>query len=393
MTRPGPRLFITYAVVSLIPVVLLGALLMWHDKRANTDRALRQAEDQANVIMQMAIAPALDTRSLSEGLTAAELSRLWAATDLSIYTGSVAAIRLRSFDGTVVFADDSSPDGEPAVGSPDFQAALDGGTAARIMPDPREPTRRTIRVIRPIVPSATGQATGIMQLYLPYEQVAESIESQQRETQIYLAAGLGLLYLVLAAITWSSSQRLRRYAQQQEHAARHDPLTGIPNRGHFEDVVGEALARGEVGAIGLVDLDRFKDVNDTAGHRVGDELLTTVARRMAARVRACDMVARLGGDEFGVFLPGIATVDEAVVVLERVRRSLVAPVRVADTTLAVSASFGAALFPVHGDDLSTLLHHADTAMYRAKRDGDSIAVAQPDVADLPEYNLTQCSPL
>lgn len=386
VARGGPQLFFIYVVVSLIPILALGGVLLWHDEDSGVARALAQARAQAEVIMQMAISPALDSRTLSGDLSTTELNRLWAATDLAIYSGSLDALRLRSFDGAVVFADTGNRSDPLPVDSPQFQEAAHGGVSAEIVPSPTDATVQVIRVVQQVVPNATGRATGILQLYLPYEPIRVVISAQQRQTQLYLGGGLALLYVALAAVSWTTTRRLRQYASEQSHQARHDSLTGLPNRGFFQQRVSEVLAdipNGRYGAVVLVDLDRFKEVNDTAGHHAGDELLCIVARRLSESMRTDDMVARLGGDEFGMLLPDIRHPDDAVAVLRGVQERLGQQITISDFVLTVEASFGVAFYPEHGSELTELLHSADTAMYHAKRGGDRIAVWQPQLESAP----------
>ena len=128
---------------------------------------------------------------------------------------------------------------------------------------------------------------------------------------------------MLALISWWTTRALRRHAADHEHQALHDPLTGLPNR-RAVPARGRGGARprpgaATAGALVLVDLDHFKEVNDTLGHHAGDELLQVVGRRLAESLRTDDTVARLGGDEFGLVLPHGADRDETVALLTRVR--------------------------------------------------------------------------
>ncbi|MEO7126519.1 MAG: EAL domain-containing protein [Nakamurella sp.] len=382
----GPRLFFVYVIASLIPITLLGAVLMWHDQQTGSERALAQARAQADVIMQMAISPALNTLPLSEGLTQGELDRLWAATDLAVYSGSLNAIRLRSFTGDVVFADNGARTDPLSGDSPDFEKALRGGTSAAIVDAPSGSGERVIRVVQQVIPNTTGQATGVLQVYLPYEPIAAVIREQQRQTQGYLAGGLAVLYLMLGLVSWTTTRRLRGFAAEQSYNAQHDSLTGLPNRSWFQQQVTSALQRpgeGSGGAVVLVDLDRFKEVNDTIGHHAGDELLRIVAQRLAEGLRTDDAIARLGGDEFGMLLPGVDTEAGAFGVLRHVQNRLGEPICISDFTLTVEASFGVAFYPKHGSDLTSLLHNADTAMYHGKRGSDRIVMWQQEMATAP----------
>ena len=164
-------------------------------------------------------------------------------------------------------------------------------------------------------------------------------------------------------------EQLRREALERKYESLHDGLTGLPNRSLFIQRVDEMTASagdGRVGAIMLMDLDRFKEVNDTLGHHNGDLLLVEVAHRLLGVVGARDTVARLGGDEFAVVAPGLSSVLQAEAVAGQIIDALAAPFIIDELTLEVGASIGIAFAPEHGDDAATLLQRADVAMYEAK---------------------------
>ncbi len=162
-----------------------------------------------------------------------------------------------------------------------------------------------------------------------------------------------------------------------EHLALHDTLTGLPNRTLLNDRLRQALltAQRERSGVALLimDLDRFKEVNDSLGHHWGDLLLQQAAARLRETLRESDTVARLGGDEFAVILPGLDHDN----LIERMSRKLLdaldRPFAIEGRILRVGASIGAAVFPGHGDDPATLVRHADNAMYAAKRSGTGFA--------------------
>ena len=172
-----------------------------------------------------------------------------------------------------------------------------------------------------------------------------------------------------------AEQELIRQAQLNEHQALHDPLTGLPNRLLFGERIGQAIRHAERNksklAVVLMDLDRFKEVNDSLGHSAGDHLLVKVGERMRDAVRGSDTVARLGGDEFGLLLPELVDGDGAVPVITRIRAALERPVYVHSLPLAVEASIGIAIYPDHGTDAQSLIQKADVAMYDSKRDSAS----------------------
>ncbi|MGN9777756.1 EAL domain-containing protein [Micromonospora sp. H33] len=194
-------------------------------------------------------------------------------------------------------------------------------------------------------------------------------------------ASAALIPLVLVPLF--AVYRMARLSVEQQQLASLDPLTGLPNRKALLAEVGEQLhlhaeraARGEPHArlaLLLIDLDRFKHVNDALGHAVGDRLLVEVSARLT-EVVGRDMVARLGGDEFAIVMTGLTDVGEAREVADRVVAALAEPVPLDGLPLDVGGSIGIALFPDHGDDFATLMRHADVAMYDAKHRNDTVAV-------------------
>ena len=166
---------------------------------------------------------------------------------------------------------------------------------------------------------------------------------------------------------------LRQSRQDLEHLARHDSLTGLPNRILFDEHMEHALAarRREIAQLALlfVDIDRFKPINDMLGHAIGDLLLKEIADRIRLAVRGSDIPARIGGDEFVVLLPVISQREDALTVAEKIRVSIMKPFAIEGHQLAVSASIGIAIFPDDGSELIELAKHADKAMYVAKEQG------------------------
>src|SRR5207248_2814957 len=174
-------------------------------------------------------------------------------------------------------------------------------------------------------------------------------------------------------------RRQRSRGAPLRQAAFYDPLTGLPNRALFKDRLEVAFARAQGReatrfAVLFLDLDRFKLVNDSLGHRAGDELLVQIARRLESCRRAGDTVARLGGDEFTLLVEGVSTADEAIAVSERVHRSLAPPCLIEGHEVFAGASIGIALGGPATERVEHLLRDADTAMYRAKVRGSRHAV-------------------
>jgi len=163
--------------------------------------------------------------------------------------------------------------------------------------------------------------------------------------------------------------------QQLRHLATHDAMTGLPNRVLLDDRLAQAIAHADrdlrAFALLICDLDRFKLINDSLGHRSGDELLQEVARRLSTVVRSADTVARFGGDEFVLIGTSIVDAEDAAGFAARVMEVLQVPVRIADIDIHTSASIGIAMYPEDGITTQALLAHADAAMYSAKQRGRS----------------------
>jgi diguanylate cyclase (GGDEF)-like protein len=190
------------------------------------------------------------------------------------------------------------------------------------------------------------------------------------------AALVPLFVLPFIAVYLNASVSIRR-----EHQALHDGLTGLPNRKLLTVRTEEALAHvrpdGQKVGLFLLDLDRFKEVNDTLGHPTGDRLLQLVAHRLTHSVRPGDLVARLGGDEFAVLLPSVRSTQAAREVAARLRAALNEPVRLDGMTFDLEASVGIALHPDHAPDFAAMLQRSDVAMYVAKESRTGVEVYDP----------------
>jgi diguanylate cyclase (GGDEF)-like protein len=173
-----------------------------------------------------------------------------------------------------------------------------------------------------------------------------------------------------------------RQACESTHQAMHDGLTGLPNRAFFRQLVEDAIAHAKPGAglvVMLLDLNRFKEINDTLGHHFGDMLLERTGPRLQRALREGDVIARLGGDEFAVLLRDVEDDDVAAAVAERLCDALQAPFELEGFALEVDASIGMACYPGDGRDLQTLLRRADVAMYRAKERHISHLAYTPEI--------------
>ena len=201
--------------------------------------------------------------------------------------------------------------------------------------------------------------------------VSYVIERWWRNNIVTLGAFLMFL-AVFAFVARRVTQHERIHSTELHGQARLDGLTGTPNRTGADELMERQLQlaaeTGRPFALLFLDLDRFKDINDTHGHSAGDELLAEVVRRLSAHLRQDDMLARVGGDEFMVILPG-ANMDTAQQTADRLIKTFAEPFQVHGRRLQASCSIGGAVFPTHGETREELLKCADTAMYEAKRAG------------------------
>jgi len=191
------------------------------------------------------------------------------------------------------------------------------------------------------------------------------------------AAGLGLV-IAFVVIRNASKQ-----AESLQHQAMFDSLTNLPNRVLFADRLQQTalIARREKRLFGLfaMDLDRFKEINDTLGHHIGDRVLQHVAACARNCLRESDTVARMGGDEFTILLATVSSLDGAIAVAKKILKAINEPLTIAGRNLEIGASIGVVLFPQHGDDLDALMRQADAAMYSAKQAQSGYRVYSDDL--------------
>lgn len=204
--------------------------------------------------------------------------------------------------------------------------------------------------------------------------VAEFATVRTLGMRLLVTAGVIIWIAVWGALIITSllTRHLHNQHARLVHQALHDELTDLPNRTLLFDRIEQALHRARREnhgvALFLMDLDRFKEVNDTLGHHFGDHVLQQMGRRIAGTLRDTDTVARLGGDEFAVLIPD-SDADAAVNCADKLLTAMYASIPVSGMSLSIKTSIGIALYPQHGLDAETLLQHADVAMYQAKRNG------------------------
>src|SRR3954452_5235667 len=355
-----------FSVLSLVSLALLGLVLAHFFSNRIHDRAVATAAQEAELMVNFGITPQLAGADLNQKMSPEAINTLDSLLHAGYTSHPVKEIRIYSAHRRVVYSDNRKAVGTVESSDEGLTTAIGGHTHADV-------TNSLGGVIEVYVPLRYGDAgtpaVGAFEVYLDYAPVAAGIRADTNRVFLLLCLGLLLVWGVLFRIVAGASRRLRRQAAENEHQARHDGLTGLPNRGSFYDQVTAAVrtrASDSLVAVMIVDLDRFKEVNDTLGHHSGDELLREAGDRLTTALRDGDVLSRLGGDEFAVLLPHTESVEAACAVARRLCDALEEPFVLHGLTVHLEASLGIALYPDHGDDVETLIQHADVAMYVAK---------------------------
>jgi diguanylate cyclase (GGDEF)-like protein len=372
------RWLIEFGLVSLVPIVLLGLFLGQAIHSHATSRATVSAQEEAQLVGELAFRRVLGAADdISRGLTADEQGALDRALAGVQQGTNVAHATLRDRSGTILYADNHVLMGTGASPPAEASGALAGETVSKVTDlstDPSAADASLGRVLQVYVPLRLGgpgsDVVGSLELVMPYSPIATSIERETHSLYAILIVGMLLLWGAIVAVVAGASQRLRRQAAEKEEQALSDGLTGLPNRTMFQNLVERAMTgvgrRKKMGVVMLMDLDRFKDVNDTLGHHNGDLLLQRIGSRLHSVLRDTETVARLGGDEFAILLPEVPDRQSVVPVVRRVLKVLEEPIVVGGLALQCEGSIGLALFPEHGETVESVMRAADVAMYMAK---------------------------
>ncbi|HEV8687621.1 MAG TPA: EAL domain-containing protein [Gaiellaceae bacterium] len=387
-----------FAAVSAVVFVVLGIGLAHLFSRQIREHALQEATQSAVLIARLGIQPRVTPAELRNGFEpkgAAELDHALAG---GVIGAQVARIKIWNPDGRIVYSDDRNVMGKKFPIAHDLEEALEGEIESELseLKETENVSERNyaklLEVYVPLRFTPGGKPEGVFEIYLPYAPIAAAIAEDTRMMALLLFGALALLYASLFRLVAGASRRLRRQAEDSRHQALHDALTGLPNRELFRDRVEQSIRdarRGNVGsAVLLMDLDRFKEVNDTLGHHCGDRLLVELAERLRDALRESDTLARLGGDEFAILLPNLPAPDAVVGAVERVTVALEQPFVLEGLPVAVEASIGIARYPDHGTDVDILLQRADVAMYVAKESHATYAVYDMTRDDYSPSRLT-----
>jgi diguanylate cyclase (GGDEF)-like protein len=411
-----------FTVLSFVLIVLAGGLLGHFVYQQESGQLLHSAESR-NVatthIFRNALwadfayltAPGVDTTP-AKLRQLAEQHGLQAKVANLMRDAKIVKVKVYNLDGVTVFSSDPKQTGENKRNNPGFVSAVGGKAATELTHrnefDAFEGTKTDLDIIFSYVPVRDGERiVGVLEVYQDVTHFVQEVEEARRAVWLVVLAVLAVLYLLQLVIVRRAQRLLRVQADELaaanrdldlrvqertkalqaeiverrnaearlDHLAHHDPLTSLPNRLMFADQLRHSIGLAGRGkrqlAVLFIDLDRFKEVNDTLGHAVGDELLIAATKRLVGHLRASDTLARLGGDEFVCTIEDVTDPSEASAVADKLIEQLSQPFLVGEYELFVSASIGICLYPADGEDVDTLVRNADTAMYQAKAAGRS----------------------
>jgi len=390
--RLAGRLSLTQqvALLSLVPVLALGFILARVLQGQIVTRTLADASQSAQLIARLGIQPRLSPRDLLHGLSAKGVRELDRQLRARSVTHDLARIKIWNARHEVIYSDDHRLIGRTLVPSDELEHALAGrpNDATVVTPSRNSETEdevglgQLVEVYVPLRFTSSGPPAGAFEIYLSYRPIAAAISNDKRTIALLVSIGLALLWAVLFRIVARAARRLRLQSDENYHLAHYDPLTGLPNRTLFIERLANSLQRGEpradMTAVLLIDLDGFKEINNTLGEPTGDNVLCEVARRLQTDLGGDSLVARLGGDEYAVLCPRTEGIPGALATAAALQSSLEAPIVLDGVALNVEASIGIAVMREHAENLDTLLQRADIALARAKSHRSRIEVFSQD---------------
>ncbi|HEX7106100.1 MAG TPA: bifunctional diguanylate cyclase/phosphodiesterase [Acidothermaceae bacterium] len=369
--RRASKLFAVYSAASLVPVVALGALLAVSYRADANRRGLAEARSQAALLAEDVVAPVVGDAPLRGPVSPGARMGLRQAFDLTKDDGRLVRLRLRDVTGAVIWSDDGSGLSSSA---PDDEVldALHGDVVSKLTrlnadaDDVGPLGPRVVEIYRPIKGSSGDAPIGVLEMYVPYAPIAADVNAGLQRMYGLLGVGLAALWLVLALISVSTTNRLRKQSQRLEYLAHHDEALGLLNRVGFGEEVARRSALDPVRppAVALVNVARFRQINEALGRPSGDEVLRQLGRRLVVTAGSSAVVGRLGGDEFGV--ASFAHSDDDLAEWAATLQSAVSePIEAAGVPVLVELAVGYD-GGKPGQAVEELLSHADAALARAK---------------------------
>ena len=363
-----PRLALRFAVVTALGLALAGALILAVVREIDQRHAVRAATERTHFVAETFLRGVIrptDAVAPVRGDRRTELDRLMRR---HVLIDGAVRVSLVGAGDKVMYSTDHRRIGSVAHNLGDLAKVRSGVIRSHVANVPTPDRAGSIKALVSSVPILLAPETiAVVSIEQDYAPIASDARESLLPVAAVLELALLLLFVLLLPALARASRRLRAQVAEIRYQARHDALTGLSNRMALHDNLASAVSsrrKGEHIAVLLIDLDRFKEVNDSLGHDAGDELLCEVANRLAA-VAGDAPVSRLGGDEFAIVLAP-TTPKRAEEIAEAVRRSIEAPGSIRGIPVSVDASVGIAIGPDDGSDVAQLIRRADVAMYAAK---------------------------
>jgi len=376
-----PRLVLRFAVSTCIALALAAAAILLVVRHYNTVQAERAATSEARVISSSVLRGSLLASDFGRAVPERRRSTLDQLFEQHVLAEGVLLVNLYDKNGSVTYSTDHRLVGTRVPSTEHIREALAGtirGDVTSLRPGAAEKRKKALRTYAPV---AVPGGTGVVAIFHDYGPIAQAAEATFVPVAAIFEVVLVLLFLALVPILRRVTQRIRRQMEEIERRALYDELTGLPNRTLFGDRIEQAIVDAgqepRSPAVMLLDVDQFREVNDALGYDTGDRLLQEVASRLSETVRSSETFARLGGDEFGILLsPG--SEEDATALAARIHGALETPFSLSGFPLEIAVSIGVAAFPEHGEDVDTLLQHADVAMYVAKDGHSGTVLYEPE---------------
>lgn len=368
-TERPPRLVLRFAVVLSVSLALASAVILLVVHHFALSQAERAAARHAGLVASTVLQREVTETDLERPVSPERRQELDSVLSRFGLAGDVIGLSLVRRDGLVTYSSAHKTIGTTTAGGAHAAEASTGIIVSSVSPAGKSSVSAEGKTLETYVPVGPDTSAGAALIAQSYEPIEKSARALQLRVGAVLEALLIVLFACLVPLLIRVTRRIQRQIARIHQQAFYDELTGLPNRTNLFERLGLAIRRADeekrLLAVLLVDLNRFREINDTLGHEVGDLILVEAGRRLQSVVGDERLLARLGGDDFAVV---IEVVDEAraMAFAEQLRSAMEPPIDADGAHLAIDATVGVALYPVDGKDAHTLVKHAEIATYTAK---------------------------